>query len=118
MTTFNWNRMDRTPAGDLERRQGMMSILELSALFEKDRSIADLDRDIERGNRWAELTHDIEQHIDRLTDDAVGEGLAQEIARRHRDYLSDEKSLDDEKQAAAYVLALARALFKRKENSN
>lgn len=110
---FNWNKMQSTPAGSLERKQAAMPVLELADLFEKQAV-----RDLDLGEKWGGLVRDITIDIDRLTDDTQAESAAFEIVRRHREYLSDEKNLDDEKEAAGYVISVAREIKRRRPKTH
>lgn len=104
---FNWGRMNSTPAGAMERKEEGTPMEELVPKFERQAI-----RDLDVGNAWAELTQDIEGSLDEIVDGNVE--AARRLVERHKEWLIKEKSLTDEHEQIAYIIAIAKEIKRRK----
>ena len=101
------SKMDRkTPEGILMQTEGNLAIENLVSRY-KAQAVRDLSK---QGSQWDGLVRDIRRSLTALTSDTIREDVASSIAQNHKKFLNTEKSIDDKREQAAYILAFAEAL--------
>jgi hypothetical protein len=111
MAAFNWDKMSKTPQGNLVRKEAK----DREAMSLKDRVGSyeiQAHNDLNEHSRYSELVNDIKKRLEELVhgDDSRREDIAHEIAERHDTTITNDKGIEGEDEQIAYILALAQAI--------